>query len=237
MAALMDRADCFVSLHRSVALGRALMESMWRGKPCLATGYSGNLQYMDSNNSYLCPHRMVKIKRGSYPFPIGEKWAEPDVAEAARLMREIYDKPEEASARGQRAADTLQEKFSLEVTAGVLNRHLEEIGDRPSGVELEKLPLATMKERAYALLKEDLQQAKVGGFCPSGMFRLDFSQVLELFARYDAFERRTHRAVLKALKESENEQQRRILELEAEIGRLTDLVSRLCEESRDSGWR
>lgn len=230
MAALMERADCFVSLHRSEALGRALMESMLRGVPCLATGYSGNLQYMDSANSYLCPHRMVGIGKASYPYPLKGQWADPDVVEAARLMREIHDDRKAAAARAKLARSRMEEEFSPQITAAVIGRHLDEIGDRASGVEVEKLPLASMKETAFALLKEELRQGKIGEFRPSGLFRFDFPQVLDLLSRYDAFQRKTHRAVLKAIKESEGEQQRRIRGLEAEVERLSDLVSLLVSE-------
>ena len=41
-AALLARADCYVSLHRSEGFGLTLAESMALGTPVIATGYSGN---------------------------------------------------------------------------------------------------------------------------------------------------------------------------------------------------
>ena len=234
MAALMERADCYVSLHRSEALGRALMESMLRGKPCVATGYSGNLQFMDATNSFLCPHRMVAITKASYPHPVGTLWADPDSAEAARQMRKVHDDPSQAAAKGAQGRNTVREHFSLEATARVINQHLAEIGDRSSQVMGKDLPVATKKELAFKLLKRDVKKEKTGNFSPSGLFRLDFPQVLELFANYDKFQRKTHAAVLKALKESDETRREEVRGLEKEIESLTELVGSLVIELAES---
>ena len=57
MAALFARADCYVSLHRSEGFGLTLAESMALGKPVIATGYSGNTDFMTPANSYLVDWR------------------------------------------------------------------------------------------------------------------------------------------------------------------------------------
>ena len=38
--------DCYVSLHRSEGFGLTMAEAMACGKPVIATGYSGNLEFM-----------------------------------------------------------------------------------------------------------------------------------------------------------------------------------------------
>ena len=52
-AALIARADCYVSLHRSEGFGLTLAESMALGTPVIATGYSGNIDFTTPSNSYL----------------------------------------------------------------------------------------------------------------------------------------------------------------------------------------
>ena len=61
---LMNAADCYVSLHRAEGFGYTLAEAMWLGKPVIATGYSGNLDYMNPDNSYLVDHRLVADRPG-----------------------------------------------------------------------------------------------------------------------------------------------------------------------------
>ena len=51
--ALVARADCYVSLHRSEGFGLTLAESMALGTPVIATGYSGNIDFTTPQNSYL----------------------------------------------------------------------------------------------------------------------------------------------------------------------------------------
>ena len=56
--ALIATADCFVSLHRAEGLGLGPAEAMALGKPVIATGYSGNLDYMTRENAYLVDYTL-----------------------------------------------------------------------------------------------------------------------------------------------------------------------------------
>ena len=59
---LIKMSDCFVSLHRSEGFGLGLAEAMLLGKPVIATGYSGNLDFMNRDNSLLVDYERVEIK-------------------------------------------------------------------------------------------------------------------------------------------------------------------------------
>ena len=234
--ALMARADCYVSLHRSEGLGQTLLEAMALGIPCLATGYSGNLQFMDSSNSFLCQHGMSPIGKSSYPYPEGEMWGDPDIDDAVVLMREIHGDPEAAKARGERGRKTVETEFSLEVAAGVFKKHLDEIGDRATRVDPAKLPVATRKAAAHEFIRRELRDGKLDGFRPGGAFKLDYPQVVKLLSRYDRYQRKTQSSILKALKESEQKQRKEIRRLEGVVSRLTELMYALVAElEEDSG--
>ena len=94
--------DCFVSLHRSEGFGFTLAEAMYLGRPVIATGYSGNLDYMTAANSWLVDYELVPIGTGRDPYPAEGEWAQPDVEHAGRLMREVFADP---AAADRRAAD------------------------------------------------------------------------------------------------------------------------------------
>jgi glycosyltransferase involved in cell wall biosynthesis len=85
-------ADIYVSLHRAEGLGLGLLESMLLGTPCIATGYSGNMDFMNEENSLLVDYTLVPVagsEGGSYaPEKIGanQMWAEPSVEHAATQM-------------------------------------------------------------------------------------------------------------------------------------------------------
>lgn len=102
--AMLAYCDCYVSLHRAEGFGHSLAEAMLLAKPVIATGWSGNLDFMTEANSYLVDYTMTSVGRGSWPYPASAAWAEPDLAHAARLMREVFADPDSAAARGRLAA-------------------------------------------------------------------------------------------------------------------------------------
>jgi hypothetical protein len=62
-----------------------LAEAMARSRPVIATGWSGNLEFMNADVSLLVPSRLVKVRDPQGGYHMGE-WAEPDVDAAASLL-------------------------------------------------------------------------------------------------------------------------------------------------------
>lgn len=89
MRGLIRSSDCYISLHRAEGLGLGLAEAMYLGKPTIATGYSGNTEFMNSTNSMLVPYTLVPIPAGAYPNGKDQMWAEPNVEAAAEKMRKM----------------------------------------------------------------------------------------------------------------------------------------------------
>lgn len=127
MFGLQNAADCFVSLHRSEGFGLGLAECMYLGKPVIATGYSGNLDFMDRDNSLLVDYRMIPLHNGDYPYWRGQHWADPDVAHAARLMRQVFDDREFARRVGVNAAASIRRSNSRAACAAAITTRLQEI--------------------------------------------------------------------------------------------------------------
>lgn len=87
-------ADVVSSLHRSEGLGLLMMEAMSLGTPVMATGFSGNLDFMTADNSVLVDHDLVAVDTPypGYQHVVGvDVWAEPDHAAAVRAMRALAD--------------------------------------------------------------------------------------------------------------------------------------------------
>ena len=89
-----SHADCLVSLHRAEGLGLHLMEAMWVGTPTIATRYSGNLHFMNDDNSLLVDYELVGVQGGEGYFPDEAEWAEPDIEQAAAMMRRMTQEPD-----------------------------------------------------------------------------------------------------------------------------------------------
>jgi len=109
---LVRNADVFVSLHRSEGFGRGMAEAMAMGRAALATGYSGNLDFMTPDTSFLVDHRLVPVAPGAYPFGEGQVWAEPSVEHAAALMETALDDPAGLIERGRLARRHIRTHFS-----------------------------------------------------------------------------------------------------------------------------
>ncbi len=100
---------------------------MYLGKPVIATGYSGNLDFMNSENSLLVDYAMTELEEDSGPYERGTHWAAPDVEHAATLMRWVYENREASRALGQRAAASIRQTLDPQQTAREIRAHVEEL--------------------------------------------------------------------------------------------------------------
>jgi glycosyltransferase involved in cell wall biosynthesis len=103
MRAFFQLLDAYVSLHRAEGLGLTIASAMAAGVPTVATGWSGNLEFMDDANSVLVPYVEREIGPGAGPYPPEATWAEPDLVAAADAMRHLFDDRTAARRLGERA--------------------------------------------------------------------------------------------------------------------------------------
>lgn len=106
--------DAYLSLHRSEGWGMNAAESMFLGKPVVATGWSGNMDFMSARNSCPVDFRLVELDRDIGPYPKGQQWAEPDVDHAAAFLRRLVDEPGYAERLGREAKATMNTGFSFD---------------------------------------------------------------------------------------------------------------------------
>jgi glycosyltransferase involved in cell wall biosynthesis len=109
--------DLCLSLHRSEGFGYSLAEAMWLGVPAVATRYSGNLDFMDDDNSWLVRATEVLVRKPEGPFRRGTVWAEADVAEAAAHCRAIYEDRDGARRRAARGRETVRRALGVDAVA------------------------------------------------------------------------------------------------------------------------
>ncbi len=105
LQALIGSATVLMSLHRSEGFGLTIAEAMLQGKPVIATGWSGNTDFMDANCAVPVPFRFVPVDDtyGVYRAMPGAVWAEPDIEFAARALTDLAADPERCAALGQAA--------------------------------------------------------------------------------------------------------------------------------------
>jgi glycosyltransferase involved in cell wall biosynthesis len=129
MAALHESAQAYVSPHRGEAWGLGLGEAMSHGVPVLATGWSGNMEFMDQRNSIPLRYALE---------PVGERmarmlphfrpemlWARVDEEHLRReMLRLIRRGPDPAMCARAR---TVAERFSPRRVAKILSGLIREL--------------------------------------------------------------------------------------------------------------
>jgi glycosyltransferase involved in cell wall biosynthesis len=110
---LMNACDAYISLHRSEGLGLTMAEAMLLGKPVIATNYSGNLSFMNKENSLLVDYDLIAVGSDSPPYDQNAKWAQPSAEHAAKLMRKLYDDQDYARELGSKAQADAQVRLSI----------------------------------------------------------------------------------------------------------------------------
>lgn len=130
LGALMASCDCYVSLHRAEGFGLTMAEAMAAGKPVIATGYSGNVDFMNAENSYLVDYEIGRVGPDCEIYPPEGEWAQPSVEHAAELMRHVHEHPAEAAQVGERARQDVLRSLSPEATGAAMRSRLQELTDR-----------------------------------------------------------------------------------------------------------
>ncbi|MDR2123605.1 MAG: glycosyltransferase family 4 protein [Desulfovibrio sp.] len=93
MAALYAEADAYIALHRSEGYGLTIQEAVQHGLPVIASGWSGNMDFMRGEGCFAVPCTLVPVcdSRSDYGVP-GTVWAEADVGAAAAILRDLRDR-------------------------------------------------------------------------------------------------------------------------------------------------
>jgi glycosyltransferase involved in cell wall biosynthesis len=129
---LIHACDCYVSLHRSEGLGLTMAEAMLMAKPVIATGYSGNLDFMKPSNSMLVEHQLMQIG-GSCPEYVHQVykeyayWADPSTEHAAARMRWVFEHRDDARALGLLGRAHAEDVLSPQAASQRMKARLEEI--------------------------------------------------------------------------------------------------------------
>lgn len=188
---LITHCAAYVSLHRAEGLGLTMSEAMSAGKPVIATGYSGNLDFMNSENSLLVGYQPVEIPPSARPYGPPTRWAEPDLTEAAKHLRWVHDHPDEAAELGLRAQESMRNGHDLDRSVAFVMGRLRQIEqqlntERPAAdqpvPQAESAPALALRA-GHQLLDTPLQVSTARRFPGASRF---FQRALNrVLARHD----------------------------------------------------
>jgi glycosyltransferase involved in cell wall biosynthesis len=230
--ALLANSDVYASLHRSEGFGLGMAEAMALGKPVIATGYSGNLEFMNADNSYLVPYSLARVGKLAGPYTADAHWATPDVAEASRLMRHVFEHREEAAGVGQRGRAEILANHSPDARVPLLRERMETIKSRRQHLA-EELAGRPRYRSAEEVVVDRLRQGPQAGVATTragiygGLARASRRLVNRAIRNYHVYQVGVQSALLEAIqgvdrrrtKESADTL-RRVADLEEEVERL-----------------
>jgi glycosyltransferase involved in cell wall biosynthesis len=120
-AALVAASDIVMTLHRSEGLGLVAAEAMLLGKPVIATGWSGNLEFMDETSAALVPVRLIApVDPRGVLYGRNALWADPDLGVAAAHLRRLADDASARAALGARGHAMASSRLGLDSLAAGL---------------------------------------------------------------------------------------------------------------------
>lgn len=118
--------DCFVSLHRSEGFGLGIAEAMYLGKPVIATNYSGNVDFMNAENSFLVDYKLIPVLEGQYPHFRDQVWADVNIPHAGYFMNKLQENPKYGTEIGDKARLSIKINLSyLSIGLKIKTRILE----------------------------------------------------------------------------------------------------------------
>lgn len=115
LMSLINAIDVYISLHRGEGFGLGMLEAMALGKPVIATNYGGNTEFMNKDNSLLVNYGWMRPKNLDYiAYRAVEKWADPDINQAAQYLTQLYSNKVEGKELGQKAKTFVASYFNVQ---------------------------------------------------------------------------------------------------------------------------
>jgi GT2 family glycosyltransferase len=112
LGSLYRSADCYISAGRGEGWDMPLMEAMACGLPTIATDWGAHTEFVHEGISYPLRVRGTIPAVALCPYYDGFSWADPDPEHLEELLRHVYDKRDEAAAKGRRAAAEMAERWT-----------------------------------------------------------------------------------------------------------------------------
>ena len=134
--ALFQVCDCLVSLHRAEGFGLTLAEAMYLGKPVVATGYSGNMDFTTVRNSFLVGYDIVSIPEGCDPYPSTAHWAEPSITDAISQLRRVRFKREDRESVARAGKRDVREWLSPNAIGRQIRQRLQVLNREKSAARM-----------------------------------------------------------------------------------------------------
>ncbi len=134
LSGLYTACDCLVHPYRGEGFGLPIAEAMASGLPVIVTGYGAALDFCSADNAYLLPSQQVLFseKKVGNLETVDYPWlAEPDRDFLKKIMKHVFEHPDEAKVKGNNARIQIQTNFTWERAAEAAIHRLNALSLKP----------------------------------------------------------------------------------------------------------
>lgn len=124
---VISNCDSYISLHRSEGFGLTMAEAMYFSKPVIATGYSGNLEFMNEENSFLVSAEVIASDSNVINYAANTVWSEPSLQEATTFLKTVYEGKEPVQEKAAKGHQTIINDLSLKRVGELIKNRCEEL--------------------------------------------------------------------------------------------------------------
>lgn len=122
-SALLELSDVHLSLHRAEGYGINLADALARKTAVIATGYSGNLDFMDEKGSVLVPYELSAV-RNYAGLKVESVWAEADIDFASAKLRDFYENPKQMKEIAEIGFERIKQNHGLLASVAKFRKEL-----------------------------------------------------------------------------------------------------------------
>lgn len=130
MPSLYKAADAFVLPTHGEGWGLPIMEAMAMGLPAIATGWGGNMEFMNKDNSFPIDVEGMIPTSSTDEWIKGFRWAQPSIRHLKELMRQCVDDPQFCAKRGQAGRQYIANNYSVEKVASLIDDRIQAIRNK-----------------------------------------------------------------------------------------------------------
>lgn len=127
---LLSDVDVYVSLHRSEGFGLVMAEAMYLGTPVIATNWSGNTEFMNSDTACMVGYDLIELDKDYDVFKKGNFWADAHVDEAAGYMKKLYEDKEFYNRISKNGQSYAKEHLAFKRSADIVSERLKAIHNK-----------------------------------------------------------------------------------------------------------
>tara|TARA_R100001460_G_scaffold11386_3_gene26727 strand:- start:2759 stop:3397 length:639 start_codon:yes stop_codon:yes gene_type:complete len=151
------KVKAHVNLTHGEGFGRPLLEASLSGKPVIASGWSGHLDFLSKELSILIGGKLGDVPKKSFPkemYVQGSQWFTVNYNEASAVLNEIHKNYKKYTLRADKLSKVNSSMYSLDKMTVELKKILDKyLPEFPKEVKLELPKLKKVGETQPSKIK------------------------------------------------------------------------------------